>query len=345
MIDDYKYSVGRLVVYKHSDPRLPRQSYGQFGPQKTVGEILAVDIAHNPQPHWIYTIRNIRNNEIVRTDEKDINFVTSISKQPKKSSGKWRYRRYEDLSLADIISRSILNPDKDNILRSTIKDILFKEEMNDRAIREGANLPIDVGDYIRIKGSLRVETEDVHNHYAKILSVETSDIAGIENTNYQVGEPTVIRTLKKYNVITSEGIDTTIYDAEVKVFYTAMSRKTILNWRAATLLSEVFGDDPPYRLEFEYISDHIYTRDELKQKKRSELSSLLASILYVKGRIGWKDYQRKNHIFSSTPKSHLIDFILEASRFDFRKNRIMTDEEIEMRKKESYKLRRLLKNS
>ena len=345
MIDDYKYSVGRLVVYKHSDPRLPRQSYGQFGPQKTVGEILAVDIAHNPRPHWIYTIRNIRNNEIARIDENDIDFVTSITKQARKSDGKWRYRRSEDSSLADVISKSVINPDKNDILRSTIKDILFKEEINERAIREGTNLPVDVGDYIRIKGSLRIETDNVHNHYAKILSVEPSDVAGIENINYEIGEPTIIRTLKKYNVITSEGIETSIYDAEVKVFYTAMSRKTILNWRAATLLSEIFGDDPPYRLEFEYVSDHIFTRDELRQKKKSELSNLLASLLYVKGRIGWRDYQRKNHIFSGTPKSHLIDFILEASRFDFRKNRIMTDEEIEIRKKESFKLRRLLKNS
>ena len=41
-------------------------------------------------------------------------------------------------------------------------------------------------------------------------------------------------------MVTSEGIEGDVYDAEIKLFYTANSRKTVLNWRAATLLAEAF---------------------------------------------------------------------------------------------------------
>jgi hypothetical protein len=67
-------------------------------------------------------------------------------------------------------------------------------------------------------------------------------------------------------------------------------------------------------------------------------------MLYVKGRMGWRDYQRRSQFFAGTPKSHLLDEILEISRFDSKRNRVMTCEEITGRQKDAYRLRRLLKN-
>jgi len=152
------------------------------------------------------------------------------------------------------------------------------------------------------------------------------------------------RTLRRYHVLTSEGVESDIYDAEVKVFYTAHSRKTILNWRAATLLAETFGDEAPYRIEYDYLAEHIFTREELKSRSREELAQLLGGLLYVKGKIGYRDYQRRSQLFAATPKAHLIDNILEASRFDARRNRVLTPEEIVSRKRDYYRLRKLLKD-
>ena len=344
MLDDYKYSIGRLVVYEHTDPKLPKQSYGHYGHQKTVGEVLAVEMNHNPLPHWVYTIQNLRNGEVIQIGQEFIKFAMAVGKQNKKSGRKYSERRIEDAVLAEMIAKALSNPARENILQSALRDILYKEELTNRAYREGAELPVYSGDYIRIRGDLRKEIENVHNHYAKILHVSPSDIAGIENADAKPGHPTVYRTLKKYKVLTSEQIETEIYDAEIKLFYTAHSRKTILNWRAATLLAETFNDEPPYKLEYEYLSDHIFTRDEFKGKKRSELCETLASMLYVKGRIGWRDYQRRHQFFAATPKSHIIDNLLEISRFDYRKNRNMTAEEIVQKQQDCYKLRRLLKS-
>lgn len=342
MLDDYKYSIGRLVVYRHPDPRLPRQSYGHYGHEKTVGEITAVDMVPHPEPHWIYSIRNVRNQEVTRIPEDQIKFATAAGKQWKKNPRELS-SRIEDGALAEMIVKALSNPERASLLRSTLRDFIAKEEMAAKASRDGADLPLYSGDYIRIRGELRRELEPLHNHYAKILSVEPTDIAGIENAQLKPGQPRLYRTLKKYNVLSSEGVEAEVYDAEVKLFYTANGRKTILNWRAATLLAEAFGDEPPYNIEYEYLMEHIFTREEIKGSKRAELAQILASLLYVKGRMGLRDYQRRNQFFAGTPKSHLIDNILEASRFDARRNRLMTQEEIVSQQQECFKLRRLLK--
>lgn len=340
MFDDHRYSIGRLVVYKHSDPKLPRQSYGQHGSDKTIGEVLDVDMVPTPEPHWVYAIYNVRNGEISRVEETAIQYASGFGK---KSPLRIAERKAEDGALAEMIAKALSNPDRGNLLRSTLKDILYREEIEAKARSEGANLPLREGDYIRVRGDLRAESEILHNHYAKVLNVEESDIAGIENPKAKPGQPRLFRTQRKYEIISSEGIQASIYDAEVKLFYTANGRATILNWRAATLLAEAFGDQPPYKLEYEYLADHIFTREELHPKTRSELAQLLASLLYVKGRMGWRDYQRRNSYLAGTPKSHLIDSILQASRFDARRNRAMTTEEIARRQQEAFKLRRLLK--
>lgn len=344
MLDDYKYSIGRLVVYRHTEPKLPKQSYGHHGSERTVGEVLEVDMIPKPQPHWVYTIRNVRNQEITRIDEDQIKFATAVGRYWKKTSSKTAERKVEDGALAEMIAKALTNPDRARILGSALRDLIRREDLAMRASEEGVNLPVAIGDYVRLRGDLRKETEPIHNHYAKILKIEASDVAGIENPESKPGQPRLYRTLKKYHIVTSEGIEADIYDAEIKLFYTANSRKTILNWRAATLLAEAFKDDPPYKLEYEYLSDHIFTREELQSKSRGELAQILASMLYVKGRLGWRDYQRRNQFFAGTPKSHLLDDILETSRFDARRNRLMTREEITGRQKEAYKLRRLLKS-
>lgn len=340
MLDDYKYSIGRLVVYRHHEPKLPRQSYGQQGSDRTIGEVLEVDLVPKPAPHWVYVIENVRNGEVCRVDESAIIFATGVGK---KLSRKAVERKAEDGALAEAIARALSNPDRGSLLRATLKDLLLREESEAQAHIEGPRLPVSKGDYIRVRGDLRPEMEILHNHYAKVLSVEDTDIAGIENPSAKPGQPTMFRTLKKLGVITSEGVRADIYDAEVKLFYTANGRATILNWRAATLLAEVFGDQPPYKLEYEYLADHVFTREELRRKTRTELAQMLASLLYVKGRMGYRDHQRRNAFFAGTPKNHLIDSILQASRFDARRNRAMTSEEIARHQQQAYKLRRLLK--
>lgn len=344
MLDDYKYSIGRLVVYKHPDPRLPRQSYGQYGHERTVGEITAVDVVRSPHPHWVYTIRNIRNQQVANVSQDQIEFATTGARRWKKSSRRSAEQRVEDGALAEMIARALSSPGRQNLLRSTLRDLLYREEIEAKVQAEGARLPLHEGDYIRVRGDLRKETAELHNHYAKVISTAESDIAGIENPESKPDRPRLYRTLRKFRVVSSEGVEADIYDAEVKLFYTANGRKTILNWRAATLLAEAFGDEPPYKLEFEYLADHIFTRDELKGRSRADLVELLGTLLYVKGRMGWRDYQRRGQILGGLPRIQLIDSILDVSRFDSRRNRLMTGEEIANRQKDYFRLRRLLKS-
>jgi hypothetical protein len=342
MLDDYKYSIGRLVVYKHPDPRLPRQSYGHYGSERTVGEIIGVDLVNVPEPHWVYLIRNARNREVAGVTEDQIRFATSTIGDWKKPA---KANRTEDGALAEMIAKALSNPERASILRSTLRDYLRKEETAAKASREGADLPLQPGDYIRIRGDLRSETQHLHNHYAKILAVDRADIAGIENPFAKPGQPRLYRTFRRYRVVSSEGIESDIYDAEIKLFYTANGRKTLLNWRAATLLAEAFDDPPPYNVDFDYVAEHVFNRDELKQMKRVDLVQLLGALLYVKGKIGLRDYQRRNQFLGHAPKSHLVDNILELSRFDARRNRFMTEDEIDARRSEYLKFSRLLQRN
>ncbi len=344
MLDDYKYSIGRLVVYRHTEPKLPRQSYGHYGPERTLGEIEGVETVSAPQPHWLYAIRNIRNQELTHVTEDEIKFATSIGSHWRKSPQQI-VAKAEDGALAEMIARALANPERAGLLRGTLKDMLHREDLAARASREGPNLPIGEGDYVRLRGDLRPETEPLHSHYAKILSVKPSDIAGIENPQAKQGQPRIFRTHKQYHVLSSEGVEADVYDAEIKLFYTAKGRKTILNWRAATLLSETFKDPPPYNPEYEFLMDHVFTREELKPVRRSELAHMLSSLLYVKGKMGWRDYQRRGQFFVGSPKSHLIDNILEISRFDSRRNRCKTIEEIAEQQQASDQLRRLFAGS
>jgi hypothetical protein len=343
MLDDYKYSVGRLVVYEHPDPKLPRQSYGQHGPRKTIGEVVSVDMIPEPGPHWLYTVRNFRNQETTRVEEDKVKFATSASRYWRRGAQRTPEPRMAEASLVEMIAKALSEPARESLLRSALRDMLQKEQSTLRAAQEGVNLPLGVGDYIRVRGDLRKDCEPIHNHYARILVSEPADIAGIENANPKPGQPMIYRTNRKYSVLTSEKVTAEIYDAEVKVFYTCDSGKTVLNWRAATLLAESFGDAPPYNLEFEYLLDHIFTRDELAEIKRKELVQMLGRLMYVKGKLGYREFLRRDQILSGMPKSHLVDAVLEMSRFDSKRNRQLTTDEIAHRRKQYFRLRRMLK--
>ena len=80
-----------------------------------------------------------------------------------------------------------------------------------------------------------------------------------------------------------------IYDPEIKLYYTANARATILNWRAATFLAESFQDPPPYKLDYAYLEDHIFSREELESMSYDELVRTFAQMLYARGRIGLRD--------------------------------------------------------
>lgn len=135
MLDDYKYSIGRLVVYKHPDPKLPRQSYGQYGAERTVGEVIAVGVEPSPEPHWVYTLRNVRNSEIAHVQECDIEFATTIGSRGKRSPRRSVEQKVEDGALAEMIAKALTNPSRQNLLRSTLRDLLYREEAEARAHR------------------------------------------------------------------------------------------------------------------------------------------------------------------------------------------------------------------
>ena len=120
MLDDHKYSLGRLVVYRHHEPKLPRQSYGHHGHERTVGEILRVDMDPSPTPHWVYTVRNVRNQELSTVREEQVKFATAVGRYWKKAPQKSARRRVEDGALAEMIAKVLSNPDRANLLKSAL---------------------------------------------------------------------------------------------------------------------------------------------------------------------------------------------------------------------------------
>jgi hypothetical protein len=236
-------------------------------------------------------------------------------------------------ALTDALTESVLS----TFLRTTIREFIRREESEDQARREGRDLPIKSGDYIRVRGNLRPEIEACHNHYAKVLEVSDPDIAAIES------EDDLYAVCHRYVICLDDGSEHVIYDPEVKLYYTAGGRATVLNWRAATFLAEAFHDDPPYSVEYSYLEDHVFTRDELDTLSLEDLGNLLTALLYVKGRMGLRDLERADQHLEGVPKEHLIDNVLAISRFDMRKNRSLTAGEIESKRKELFKFRRLIR--
>ena len=329
-MDDHRYSVGRTVVFRH-----PSSSTRSGRAAKVSGTVIEVSLEAE---RWVYTIVRQRTKERVRADEDDILYGAADKRRPARGLTD-DAKRGE--ALAGMLDRMVSESALANFLRTTVSDLVRREQSDERARREGRELPLAEGDYIRVRGDLRPVLEEFHNYYGKVIDVLEPDIAGLEAAPGR-GEPRTYRVLRKYQVFLDDGHLVEIYDPEVKLYYTAKGRSVILNWRAAAFLAEAFGDDPPYNVEFNYLEDHIFSRDELREIDVAQLAGLLASILYVKGHMGWRDYQDGHKRFAGLSQAYLVDSILAASRFDQRRNRPMTREEIEERQGQTRKLKKLL---
>jgi hypothetical protein len=329
LIDDYRYSIGRTVVYGHPKPGYPERNYGQYGPGQTVGMVRAVELGKPPEHVWLYRIENLRTAETAQIPESDVFYA--IPGKREKSADR---TNVDAERIAEAISEAV-SP-LSSYLSVTVRDLLRREESEERTRREGRDLPVQVGDYVRVRGDLRVQMEARHNHYAKILGVAEPDIAAIESKtgNYRVR--------RKYRTLMDDGSECFIYDPEIKLYYTADGRTTILNLRAATFLAEAFQDDPPYSLEYSFLEDHVFTRNYLEALSPERLTSLFAALLYVKGKMGLRDLERADRHLGNAPKEFLVDSVLSMSRFDMRRNRNLTSTEIDSKRREIYKFRRLL---
>jgi hypothetical protein len=309
-----------------------------------MGVIKRVELARGSGSGWEYAIENVLNHEIVRVPESQIMFATVNQRKQWQRSNTSAKPADEGEKLPETIKRKLNKSALNNYLKTTIREFIRKEESEERARLQGRELPLEEGDYIRVKGDIRPEMEPFHNYYAKVLKVEPSDIGGIEARPGRQHEPRVHRTVRKFTVLLEDGTQTHIYDPEVKVYFTAEGRRTILNWRAAMFLAESFDDDPPYSVEYSFLEDHIFTRAELETIPNEQLIDLLAAILYVKGHMGLRDYERKDQKPENLPREFLIDNILAASRFNMRKNRPMTPEEVEQKRHDGHKLRKFLES-
>lgn len=334
VIDDYKYSVDRIVLYKHPNPGRSAREYGRYGPDRTLGVVRAVELDPSGQT-WLYSIDNIRTDEHANVHEAQV-YYTVFGRRLDQSVQ--TPEQTEAARLAEEITRVLSQPELRPPLSPVIRDLVNREQTDEEMRRHGRELPIQAGDYIRVRGDMRPEAQPYHNHYAKVLSVLDPDIGAIESI---AGTYTV---RKKYHVLLDDRVEFDIYDPEVKLYYTAEGRVTIFNWRAASFLAEFFGDDPPYRADYRYLESHLFTRDELEAMSVEELATLFAESLYVKGRMGVRDLQETQQNLTGAPKEHLVDGILAISRFDMRKNRNLTPSEIESRQKDASKLRRILKD-
>ena len=332
MVDDYRYSIGRTVVYSHPKPGRRERDYGQHGPGRTVGVVRAVELGRVPEHVWLYTVENLRTGEIARVHEPEIHYAMFG-----KGDRRVRGTKADAERLAEALTQALSESALSSYLRTTVRDLLRREESAEQAKMEGRDLPIRAGDYVRIRGELRPEIESYHNHYAKILEAREPDIAAIQSKD----GPYKVR--RSYRILLEDGSEHWIYDPEIKLYYTADGRATILNWRAATFLAESFGDDPPYSVEFSFLEDHVFSRDELEAMPHEDLMNLFAALLYVKGRVGLRDLADREHHFGGVPKEHLVDSVLAISRFNMRKNRSFTPSEIESKRREAFKLRRLLR--
>jgi hypothetical protein len=332
MVDDYKYSIGRNVVYRHREPGRSRRDYGQYGPDRTIGRVRTVDAGTPPEHVWVYTVENLRTGETAKVPETDILYASYAGGERKA-----RHTHIDAEKLAEELARSVDESPLATFLRMHIEESRRREESEAAVRREGRDLPIAEGDYIRVRGELRSEVESCHNHYAKVLEVTDPDVAAIESPN---GPHTVRR---RYVVQIDDGRTLPIYDPEVKLYYTAEARRVILNWRAAKFLAESFGDDPPYSVEYSYLEDHVYSRDELEAMSKEELMDLFAAMLYVKGRMGLRDLENKEWHLASSPREYLVDGILAISRFDMLRNRALTPGEVDSKKRDVYRLRRILR--
>ena len=336
MIDDYKYSLNRKVLYPHPNPEEPAELYGTGGPERTYGTITEVHLVDGGDHHWEYTISNSFTGEICRVREDSIFHGAD--------RGYLDFQRRDDISWQKIppeTAKEDMGSDYwkrtlKQFVRTAVPNIIEREETEERTRTEGPNLPLAPGDYVKVRGDLRPEMETHRNLYAKILSASPADREHIETS-----DGCRYRVLSKYHVVLDTGDEVDIYDAEVKTVYTTHGRTVVLNWKAAAFLAEAFGDAPPHEIHMEYLNGHIFSRSELEGMIVEDLGNLLAHLLYTKGLISKEELEEKIEILSKSPNGYLIDQILTISRFNREENRPMTEKEIEKHRAEDQCLRRM----
>ena len=329
MLDDHQYSLNRIVAYNHREPGNPIAVYGPGGPERTYGLITEVSLVGEEPPHWEYMIKNTFTGEESRVREEDIfHGANQGYLDIHRRDGIYWFQQPPTSARSNSESKFWKRTVR-QFVRTSIPSIREREEEEERARDDGRSLPLGPGDYIKVRGDLRRDVERHHNMYAKVLSVSPADIEhmviprgkqGIASGKHKV--------LLSYRVLLDDGTEADIYDVEVKAFYTTHGRTIILNWKATTFLAEAFGDDLPYDLQLEYLNGHVFSRPELADMSSDDLGDLLSRLLYVKGLITSDELVKKAELFSKSPHEYLVDQVLSVSRFDMKKNRSMTSDEI-----------------
>jgi dsDNA-binding SOS-regulon protein len=343
MLDDHKYSLYRIVVYRLPNPAYPDSAYGPGGSARTYGLIIGVHCVPDPPPHWEYTVRNAFTREEHRIPEDQIFHGANNEYLDLHRRDDIRWAQPTPETIRKELANSFWKRSLKNFIRTAIPRIRLKEREEEEARLQGRNLHLQPGDYIRVRGDIRPYNEKHHNLYAKVLSVLPPNCEYIDVPDNIPGvSPGKHKVSAMYHVLLDNGEEADIYDVEVKNIYTSEGKKIIHNWRAATFLAEAFGDEPPYDLQLEYLNGHVFSRSELSDLSQEELADLLARLLYSKGLITHEEINEKISLFVISPREYLVDQILAYSRFDMRRNRQLTNTEIESFRSNEQKLRKLL---
>lgn len=341
MLDDHKYSLKRTVAYNHPDPERPAEQYGVGGPERTFGVIIEVYRVEDEPAHWEYAVKNSFTDEVRRVPESEVFHGADQAYLDLRRRDGIRWLHGPPEAARGNADSPFWRRTLRQFVRTAIPKIREREQDEKRARLEGRGLALGPGDYAKVRGDLRRETEPHHNLYAKILSVSPADIEHLQIPRGRGITPGTHKVQRKYHVLLDSGDEADVYDVEIKVIYTTHGRTVVLNWRAAAFLAEAFGDDPPYDLQLEYLDGHVFSRAELDGMSADDLADLLTRLLYAKGMITWEEFAHKADSLAKSPPGYLVDQMLDLSRFDRRQNRPLTDEEIEQARAEDARLRGL----
>lgn len=329
MLDDHKYSLKRIVVYRHAGPASEDVVYGPGGPGRTYGRVAEIHLIEGDDPQWEYTVINSFTGELCRIPETDIlhgadqayldlyrrESIPWVQGPPQSAQGDVG-SRYWAVTLKQFV-------------RTAIPQIIERERDEQLERVHGRNLSLGVGDYVRVRGDLRPAIPKWHNLYAKVLGIRPSDIQAMEiEPGRQGPTPGWHKVVLRYLVLLDSGEEVEVYDVEIKTVYTKQGRNVVLNWRAAAFLAEAFGDEPPYDLQAEFLQGHVFTRAELESLEPREMAELLARMLYAKGILALEELAERSVTLSSSRTEYLVDQILDISRFDMSTNRPRTPSEI-----------------
>ena len=343
MLDDHKYSLNRNVAYAHRDPEQPGEVYGPGGPERTYGVVIEIHKVRGRQAHWEYTVANSFTGEERRLTEDEIfhGADQAYLDLHRRDGIRWQGKPPE-IARGNAESRFWKHTLR-QFVRTGIPKIMERERHEEAERLHGPKLDLGRGDYVRIRGDLRAEMSSFHNLYAKVLSVSPADVRYVDIPPKEQGLPSRRhRVLRSYRVLLDNGEEADVYDVEIKTVYTRRSRSVVVNWRAASFLAQAFGDDPPYDLQLDYMTRHVFSRAELAGMSVVGLADTLARLLYVKGLLVRDELDQKAEALADSTPEFLTDQILDISRFDVSTNRRLTDEEIEHFHSDSSRLRKML---